>query len=306
MMDISAVVPAYNEEKALRDVVEEYLGFCDEVVVVDDCSSDGTFGIGKELSSEYDSVVFVSHDVNRGKPFALRTGVESSSGDVLVFTDADMTYPARYVPDMVERLGEGADLVLGNRIAGGSGNIPRFNRVGNRVFSFMVSFIGGSEVGDAQTGLRALRREDFEDLDVDATSLEFETKMTVRASKLGYRIEEVPIEYRERVGEAKLNPLRDGWRMFSSVPKILLKESSPLLKTGIVFSLLFGLIGVYTGSVSVLDWATTGVVSHEFYPTLTALFLIIAFQTFTSLLVAEQQKNRFNRLEEKVLDGREK
>lgn len=301
-MKASTVVPAYNEEKALRDVVEEYLRVSDEVVVVDDCSSDDTFEIGKKLSSEYDGVVFVSHEVNKGKPFALRTGVENCSGDVLVFTDADMTYPARYVPEMVERLNAGADMVLGDRISKGSKNIPFFNRVGNRFFSYMVSFIGGSGIKDAQTGLRVLRKEDYENLDVDAESLEFETKMTVRASKLGYRIEEIPIEYRERVGEAKLNPLKDGWRMFASVPKILFKESSPILKTGIVFSSIFGVMGLYTGLVSVSDWIRTGVVSHEFYPILTALFLIIAFQTFTSLLVAEQQKNRFRRLEEKILD----
>jgi glycosyltransferase involved in cell wall biosynthesis len=233
----------------------------------------------------------------------LRTGVENSSGGVLVFTDADMTYPAKHVPEMVEKLEEGADMVLGDRISQGSENIPFFNRFGNRLFSYMVSFIGGSEIKDAQTGLRVLRKEDYEKLDVDAESLEFETKMTVRASKLGYRIEEVPIQYRERVGEAKLSPLVDGWRMFASVPKILFKESSPVLKTGIVFSTVFGLLGLYTGLVSVSDWVRTGVVSHEFYPILTALFLIIAFQTFTSLLVAEQQKNRFRRLEEKVLDG---
>ncbi len=302
-MAITTVVPAYNEEEALASVVEEYLEYSDEVVIVDDGSSDRTPEIADELAEKHADVVAVHHETNQGKAHALRTGVEAATGDILVFTDADKTYPAENIPAMVEKLEGGADLVLGNRMAEGKTNIPAFNRFGNRVFSFLVSFVGGTTVRDAQTGLRAMRTEDFDDIDTAAESLEFETKTTVRAAKLGYRIEEVPIVYRERVGEAKLQPLRDGWRMFRSIPAILWGEASPLLRAGIAFSVVFTIAGLYTGTTSVVNTIRTGQVQHDFYPLLTALFLIIAFQTFTTLLSSEHLKNRMTRVEEKVLDA---
>lgn len=304
-MDITAVVPAYNEEEALASVVEEYLEYVDEVVIVDDGSSDATPEIADRLADEHDGVVVVHHETNQGKAHALRTGVDAASGDILVFTDADNTYPAEHIPAMVAELEHGADLVLGNRMAEGKGNIPAFNRIGNRLFSLLVSFVGGTAVQDAQTGMRMLRREDFEALDTEAESLEFETKTTVRATKLGYRIAEVPIVYRERVGEAHLRPLRDGWRMLRSIPAILWGEASPLLRAGIAFSGLFVIAGLYTGLTAVINTIRTGKVQHDFYPLLTALFLIIAFQTFTTLLASEHHKNRITRLEEKLIDAAE-
>lgn len=299
-MRVTTVIPAYDEEEALRQVVEEYRDHCDEIVIVDDGSSDGTPEIGRELADEHDDVVFVRHDENRGKAHALRTGVEHASGDILVFTDADMTYPAEHVPELVQAVEDGADLALGNRFGAGETSIPAVNRLGNRLFSFMISFVGGTRIRDGQTGMRALRREDFGALDVPASSLEFETKMTVRAAKLGHTIVEVPIAYRERVGDTKLQPVRDGWRMFRSIFVTLLTEASPMLRTAMGLSALFFLAGAYTGLVSVVNKVQTGDVQHEFYPTLTVLFVILGFQLFLTTLIGDQLRSRLDRLDEKL------
>lgn len=299
-MSVTTIVPAYDEEEALEAVVEEYREVCDEVVVVDDGSSDRTPGIGRDLAHRHDDVVFVQHETNQGKAHALRTGVDHASGDVLVFTDADMTYPAEHVPDLVAALEEGADLVLGNRFGSGETSIPWVNRLGNTLFSFMISFVGGARIRDGQTGLRVLRKDDFAKLDVAATSLEFETKMTVRAAKLGYTIREVPIVYRERVGDTKLHPLQDGWRMFRSIFSILVSEASPMLKTALALSTVFLLAGAYTGLVALYNKVTTGVVQHQYYPTLTVLFVILAFQLFLTTLIGDQIRSRLDRLDEKL------
>lgn len=299
-MPVTTIVPAYDEEEALEPVVTEYRDVSDEIVIVDDGSSDRTPEIGRELADRFDDVVFVQHETNRGKAHALRTGVARATGDILVFTDADMTYPAEHVPDLVAALEGGADLALGNRFGAGETNIPGVNRLGNSIFSFMISFIGGARIRDGQTGLRALRKEDFAKLDVAAASLEFETKMTVRAAKLGYTIREIPIAYRERVGDTKLSPLADGWRMFRSIFGILVSEASPMLKTALALGSLFLLAGTYTGIVALYNRLTTGVVQHQYYPTLTVLFVLLAFQLFLTTLIGDQLRSRLERLDEKL------
>lgn len=210
-MKISVIIPAYNEEQALKPVVDEYLPYADEIIIVDDGSSDSTYEIAKTLLNE--KVQVLQHEKNQGKVAALRTGVEHATGDIIIFTDADCTYPARYIPEFINKLEHGVDLVLGSRQINRE-NIPLFNRLGNFFFSSLAAYISGKTIVDSQTGFRAFRKEMFEKFDVEARSLEFETKMTVRAAKLGYKIAEIPIEYRARVGTSKLHPIRDGLKMF--------------------------------------------------------------------------------------------
>ena len=243
-MKTSLVVPAYNEEKGLPLVVQEYLNFVDEIIIVDDGSSDGTFQAAKALVSG--KTKLFRHEVNSGKVAALRTGVEHSTGDIIIFTDADYTYPASFVPDLVREIENGADLVLGARIQARE-NIPAFNRIGNNIFSFLATYISCMRIVDSQTGMRAFRREMFDKLDVKAKGLEFETKMTVRAAKLGYKIVEVPIEYRERVGKSKLRPIKDGGRMLVALFSVAYSETSLLSKMILLPSFAFILIGLVTG-----------------------------------------------------------
>ncbi|SER27542.1 glycosyltransferase family 2 protein [Natrinema salaciae] len=297
---VTTVIPAYNEEQALRSVVEEYLEYSDELLVVDDGSTDDTPRIGKALASSLENVRYVAHEQNRGKANALRTGVSNAVGDIVVFTDADATYPANHISDMRAKIRAGADLVLGSRVSRGTRNIPPINMIGNRLFSFIVSFFGGVSVTDAQTGMRAMKRENFEMLDSEYTAnLEFETGMTLHAAKQGYRIAEIPIDYRTRVGETKLRPIRDGWRMIRTILTILAYESSPLLQTAMALSSVFLVVGGYTGIVSIVDVVRTGDVQHDFYPLLTVLFLILAFQTLVPVLASEQIRTRLDRIEER-------
>jgi len=235
-MRTSLVIPAYNEEEGLPLVVREYLDVVDEVIMVDDGSSDGTFQAAQALVGG--KVKLLRHEVNQGKVAALRTGVLQASGDIIIFTDADNTYPARYVPPLVQEIEKGADLVLGARIQARE-NIPAFNRLGNNIFSFLATYISCIRIKDSQTGMRAFRREMFDKLDVKAKGLEFETKMTVRAAKLGYKIVEVPIEYRERVGVSKLNPIKDGARMLTALLSVAYSEISLLSKMILLSSLIF-------------------------------------------------------------------
>jgi len=196
-MKSSLVIPAFNEEEALPLVIEEYLDKVDEIIVVDDGSSDKTYEIAENINEHEHNVKVYKHEKNMGKVAALRTGVANASGEIIIFTDADHTYPAKYVPQLISELEKGANLVLGSRFLDGINNMPLLNVLGNKIFSVIAAYISCVNITDAQTGYRAFKREMFSKLDVNAMSLEYETKMTVRAAKLGYKIVEIPLEYRK-------------------------------------------------------------------------------------------------------------
>ena len=297
-MRTSLVIPAYNEEEGLPLVVREYLDVVDEVIMVDDGSSDGTFQAAQALVGG--KVKLLRHEVNQGKVAALRTGVLQASGDIIIFTDADNTYPARYVPPLVQEIEKGADLVLGARIQARE-NIPAFNRLGNNIFSILATYISCIRIKDSQTGMRAFRREMFDKLDVKAKGLEFETKMTVRAAKLGYKIVEVPIEYRERVGVSKLNPIKDGARMLTALLSVAYTETSLLSKMVLLPSIAFIFIGLITGFISIYEKVQYGVISHEFYPIFTAFLILVGIQLISLGLIVDYLTKKLDRIEEHLI-----
>lgn len=297
-MKVSLVVPAFNEEEGLPLVIEEYLDWVDEIIVVDDGSTDNTYESAKRFAGE--KVKLFRHETNRGKVAALRTGVKQASGEVIVFTDADYTYPARCVPELVREIERGADLVLGARLQSRK-NIPAFNRLGNNIFSFLATYISCMKIQDSQTGMRAFRREMFDRLDVNAKGLEFETKMTVRAAKLGYKIVEIPIEYRPRVGRSKLNPIKDGARMMMALFSVAYSETSLLSKMILLPSMIFILIGLFTGVVSIYEKLQFGLIYHEFYPILTAFLILVGVQLISLGLIVDYLTKKLDRIEERLV-----
>jgi len=299
-MKVSLVVPAYNEEKAIKKVVDEALGYVNEIIVVDDGSRDNTAKVVRQNFSDNDKVKLVKHSINQGKAAALRTGIKNSKGDIIIFTDADYTYPASAFPEMIKKLEEGADLVLGNRFRSNM-TMPALNKLGNAIFSLVATYITCVNINDGQTGLRAFRREMFSDLDVNAKNLEYETKMTVKAAKLGYKIDEVPIEYRPRIGKSKLNPFNDGLKMFSSLVSIAFSETSLLAKTIMLPSLLFVISGIFTGISSWIEYLNLGAPKHPYYPLITVFAFLIAIQLFSLGLLTDNLTKKLSRMEERMI-----
>jgi glycosyltransferase involved in cell wall biosynthesis len=297
-MKVSLIVPAYNEEEAIGPVIEEYYPKVDELIIVDDGSSDQTFQIATRYADEKVSVI--RHEYNQGKVAALMTGVANATGDIIIFTDADCTYPARYIPVFIEKLNKGADLVLGSRMIE-THNIPLFNRLGNIIFSTLASYISGKVILDGQTGMRAFRHDMFETLHVDAKGLEFETKMTVRAAKLGYIIVEIPIQYRERVGNSKLHPVRDGFRMFQVLLSIAWYETSPLAKMISVPGVLFIITGMLFGIYSIYERISYYYLTHEFYPLISGILVLFGLQLTSIGLIIDYISKKMDRIEERLI-----
>ncbi|MBW6451240.1 MAG: glycosyltransferase family 2 protein [DPANN group archaeon] len=306
-MKASIIIPAYNEEEAIEPVVNEILEqFKDsiEIIIVDDGSSDKTYPRSLKLSKEHKNIKVIKHKINQGKVGGIRTGINAATGDYIILTDADYTYPARYITNFIKELDNGADLVLGSRFLNGINNMPLFNRVGNTLFSFLTTYISCVNITDGQTGYRAFRKDMFDKLDVKAKSLEFETKMTVRSAKYGYNIVEIPIEYRERLGTSKLNPVVDGFKMFKALISIGIKETSIISKAIMIPSIMLTIIAFYFGSISIIEtikWYVYSIPAiHGYYPLLTTLLLLISVQVFSIGVVIDYLTKKLDRIEENI------
>jgi glycosyltransferase involved in cell wall biosynthesis len=202
-MKVSVIVPTMDEENAIEGVIKEIpKGY--EIVVVDN-STDRTAEISKRCGAR------VIKQKDRGKGRAMVLGAEKARGDIIVFIDGDGTYPAEKIPDLVEPIIAGrADAVNGVRIYGGSMKLA--NKFGNRFLSLVARLLYG-RTGDLLTGMRAMKRKEFLKLGLKSAGFEVETEIHIRSSKAGLRTVEIPIEYKLRIGDTKLNRMRDGMRI---------------------------------------------------------------------------------------------
>jgi len=224
MPALSVVIPAYNEEDGIADIVERVLSVKTplaeagvqemELIVVDDGSSDRT----AEIVASYPQVRLIRHARNKGYGAALKTGFHQAKGDFLAFLDADGTYPPEFFPQLCQAaIQQEADLVIGSRMAGEDSQMPLTRRVGNFFFANLISLISNERISDSASGMRVLRREALPHLYPLPDGLNFTPVMSTRALHEGIRMIEVPITYSERAGRSKLSVVRDGARFLNSI-----------------------------------------------------------------------------------------
>ncbi|WP_254538078.1 dolichyl-phosphate hexose transferase [Halomarina litorea] len=217
--DVSVVMGTYNEEAAIGQVLADVDRVTDgraEVVCVDG-SSDRTPDIAREHGA------CVVEQEPQGYGVAVRTALLAADRPVVVTTDCDDTYPMEALPRFLDYINEGYDVVSGDRLYHGAETMPRFNRLGNHAFALLASALLGKRVHDTTTGMRAYRRELIEQIEwTENTGLSAELLLRPRAR--GYRVREEPIEYAERLGETKLDPLTGGWEIARSIVEVCLQE----------------------------------------------------------------------------------
>ena len=207
------LLPAYNEQEALPAVLGDLLAIIDEsyeILVVDDGSSDGTVEVARKYPCR-----LISHECNRGKGAAVRTGLRHAQGRYVVVMDADNSYPVNVIPDMVRML-EFNDFVRGIR-AQDKQNSPLVNRVGSKAFDSVLKVVYGMEGGDHLSGLYGLRREVFESMNFVADGFDLEVEIGIKARAHEFRTAWLPIKYKQRTGEKKLHPVKDGWRILQKI-----------------------------------------------------------------------------------------
>jgi hypothetical protein len=213
--EVSIVIPCLDEEASIARVVEQAYaglaaaGLTGEVLVVDNASEDRSAELARAAGAT------VVAEPRRGYGSAYLAGLAVARGRYVLMADADGTYPLDLIGAFVEKLRSGADMVIGNRFGGTihEGAMPWANRyIGNPILTGMLNLLFGSGVADAHCGLRALRREVVPELKLSATGMEFASEMVIKAGKQRLRIDQIPIDYRPRIGESKLSRGRDAWR----------------------------------------------------------------------------------------------
>lgn len=296
-MELIVVMPTLNEAESIAramDAVRLALnGVTFDILVVDGHSQDGTDKIASEKGAK------VIYQKNRGYGDALRTGFlyvrRNLDAKAIVMMDADSTYDPWDIPKLIEPISiDMADMVVGNRFAKlEKGAMSLTNKIGNRILSWVARLTMRIPVHDTQCGLRAFRTRLVDEMTLSADGMPFATEMIADAYSAKARIMELPVWYRPRQGKTKLNPLRDGLRIFGTIIR-LVRDTRPLLFFSALAATL-GVIGLALGIDVSLEWFRTKTIQRLPTLLLTVLLLIGSMQLFTLGLIADMIRSREGR-----------
>ncbi len=228
-MRLSVVIPCYNERATIAAVLTavENSPYPDkEIIVVDDCSTDGTRELLQaELAPRIDTLLF--HERNQGKGAALRTGIAAATGDIVVIQDADLEYDPNELPSLIAPiLQDKADVVFGSRFMGGYPHrvLYFWHSVGNTVLTLASNMFTNLNLTDMETCYKAFRREIIQSIRIEENRFGFEPEVTAKVARMGVRIYEIGISYHGRTyAEGKKIGWRDGFRALWCILKYRFK-----------------------------------------------------------------------------------
>ena len=221
-MKFSIIIPVYNEVKTIEEIIRrvQATGLVDEILAIDDGSTDGSRELLERLSQE-GKIKAVYHDHNQGKGKAVRTGIKNASGDLILIQDADLEYDPREYPNLLRPIEEGiADVVYGSRFLGaGRRPVLFWNMVANKILTLTTNVLYNNILTDMETGYKLFRREVVQNIPLHAHGFEFEPEFTAKILKRKARIYEVPITFNPRdYSEGKKIKMKDAfiamWTLF--------------------------------------------------------------------------------------------
>jgi glycosyltransferase involved in cell wall biosynthesis len=229
-MTYSIVIPAYNESQRLGATLEKVLAYVRqqrwdaEIIVVNDGSRDNTAEIVRAFANNDSTVRLVENPGNRGKGYSVRNGILNSHGDIVVFSDADLSSPIEEMPKLLEALATGADIAIGSRWLRAELQTQRqslHRQLFGRVFNLLLRIILGLQFKDTQCGFKAFTRRAAQTI-LPQQRIErwgFDPEILFLARKFGFRVVEVPVRWGHS-GGTRINPLVDGARMFQEMFRI--------------------------------------------------------------------------------------
>lgn len=215
MNKITILIPVYNEVETLRTILEkvENVDFCGlekEIILIDDCSTDGTKDIYPSLPYKV-----LYHDVNQGKGAALRDGFKEATGDIIIIQDADLEYDPVDYKDLIQLiLDNKADVAYGSRLNGGkpSRAFMFHHLLGNKLLTFVTNVLYNTTLTDMETCYKAFRADFIKDIEIKSNRFDFEPEITAKVLKKGARLYELSISYYGReFAEGKKITWKDGF-----------------------------------------------------------------------------------------------
>jgi len=215
---LSIIVPVYNEKNTVLKIIEKVkaLDVEKEIIIVDDCSTDGTLELLKEqLDGKYPEVRIFYHVSNQGKGAALRTGFQHVSGDIITIQDADLEYEPEELKDLIKPITDGfADVVYGSRLSGGK---PQrmylfWHLAGNKFLTLIANLLYNTTISDMETCYKVMTKRVLDSLNLKSRRFNIEPEITAKIFKKHYRVYEMPISYYGRdYSEGKKICWKDGF-----------------------------------------------------------------------------------------------
>jgi glycosyltransferase involved in cell wall biosynthesis len=300
---IAVILPAYNEEITIRDVILAFHTALPEaaIYVVDNNSRDRTAEIAQRTLAETGAKGAVLSERRQGKGHALRRAFHAVDADAYLLSDADLTYPAERARDLLRPILDcSADMVVGDRHSGGDyseQNKRRLHGFGNNLVRGLINLFFRSELKDIMSGYRAFSRSFVKNYAILVAGFQIETDMTLHALDKRFRIVEMPVEYVDRPAGSvsKLNTLSDGLRVLSTIVQIL-RYYRPLAFFG-TFALAAMLLGVAAGIPVLRDWIEFRYIHHVPLAILATALEVVAMVLLSIALVldslARQQRQNY-------------
>ncbi len=230
MKTLSIIIPAYNEESTLADLVETVLGvpleLKKEIIIIDDHSSDNTYGIAKELSEKFSEIRVLRNEKNSGKGFCLRRGIDAAAGDIILIQDADLEYDPNEYPKLLGPILSGkADVVYGSRFMTTEAKrvLYFWHSVGNKMLTLFSNMICDLNLSDMETCYKVFKSSVIKRVRLKENRFGIEPEITYKLSRIkGLKIYEVGISYHGRTySEGKKINWKDGVRAFYVMVKML-------------------------------------------------------------------------------------
>ncbi len=251
---ISIILPCLNEENGIKIILPEIFEICNkykydyEIILSDNNSTDNSVNVFKALTNElniYEKTKIIT-ELNPGYGITYLSGFRVATGEIILMADSDGTYNFNHIPDFINKIEEGYDLVIGNRFSGNMNKkaMPWLNKfLGNPVLSFLVRLFFKTKVKDVHCGMRAIKYDAYKKMNLYTKGMEFASEMIIQASKKNLKVAEINIEYRNRIGHSKLKAFRDGWKhlrfiLIYSPYYIFIFPGILLFTLGIIFTLL--------------------------------------------------------------------